>query len=55
MGISEARSKGLRSWIEKTLSDGAVQMEDFRAVLGRISFTLGVLDYFKPFVSPLFS
>ena len=55
LGISEARSKWLRSWIEKTLSDGAVQMEDFRAVLGRISFTLGVLDYLKPFVSPLFA
>ena len=55
VGISEARSKWLCNWIHGALEKGEVQMADFRAVVGRISFALGVLDYLKPFVSPLFS
>ena len=55
LGISAPRAAWLCSWIRRALKEGEVQMADFRAVLGRISFTLGVLDYLKPFVSPLFS
>ena len=55
LGISATRAEWLCSWIRRSLKEGEVQMSDFRAVLGRISFTLGVLDYLKPFVSPLFS
>ena len=55
LGISAPRAAWLCSWIRRALKEGEVQMADFRAVLARISFTLGVLDYLKPFVSPLFS
>ena len=55
VGISEARSKWLCRWIHDALEKGEAQMSDFRAVLGRISFALGVLDYLKPFILPLFS
>ena len=54
LGISESRSRWIVGWIREALEDGSVQVADFRAVLGRLSFTLGVLDYLKPFVSPLF-
>ena len=34
---------------------GVVDMADFKAVVGRLGFALGALDYLKPFVSPLYS
>ena len=55
VGISAARATWLQDWIRKTVEEGEIQVAEFRAVLGRISFTLGVLDYLKPFVAPLFS
>ena len=55
MGISESRADWLIRWMETTVKEGKVRTDDFRAVLGRLSFSLGVLDYLKPFVSPLFA
>ena len=55
VGISDTRAGWLVTWIDKTVREGRVSVEDFRAVLGRLSFSLGVLDYLKPFVSPLFA
>ena len=34
---------------------GAVEMADFRAVLGRLGFAVGALDNLKPFLSPLYA
>ena len=55
VGISVTRAAWMVGWIEETVKQGSTNMSDFKAVLGRLSFALGVLDYLKPFVSPLFS
>ena len=55
LGISESRAEWMQNWIRKTISEGTVDVNDLRAVLGRIGFMLGVLDYLKPFVIPLFA
>ena len=55
VGISADRAAWLTSWIRKSLAEGSVQVQDFVAVLGRLCFSLGVLDYLKPFVAPLFA
>ena len=33
----------------------ALDLADFAAVLGRLTFALGVLEYSRPFVAPLFA
>ena len=55
LGISEARASWIVKWAEKVISEGYVDMADFRAVLGRLCFTVGALDFLKPFLSPLFA
>ena len=55
LGISEERSKWLVGWVRKTIAEGTVEMSHFRAVLGRLSFMMGALDFVKPFVCPLFA
>ena len=34
--------------VSKTLKKGFVEMRDFHAVLGRLCFTVGALDYLRP-------
>ena len=55
LGVSESRARWICREDRGTLAEGYVDIRDFRAVLGRLSFTWGVLDYLKPFVSPPFS
>ena len=55
VGISGERARWLTEWMEKVVKEGMVSTEDFRAVLGRLSFSMGVLEYLKPFLSPLFA
>ena len=55
LGISESRSGWMVSWLRRTVGEGTVEMKDFRAVLGRMSFMLGALDFLKPFVCPLYA
>ena len=53
LGVSEGRSRWLTDWIFKTVEAGIVDVADFRAVLGRLTFALGALEYLRPFSSPL--
>ena len=55
IGISETRAAWIIGWIAKALKAGSVEMADFRAVLGRIGFAVGALDFLKPFLSPLYA
>jgi hypothetical protein len=36
-------------------STGTTDMQDFAAVLGRLCFAMGPLEYLRPFIAPLFS
>ena len=55
LGISESRSAWLIRWGDRVVSDGLVQMRDFAEGLGRLGFTAGVLEFYKPFLAPLYS
>ena len=55
LGISRCGEDWVIGWVEKTLVAGTVEMADFRAVLGRLGFAVGALDYLKPFLSPLYA
>ena len=55
LGISEKRAAWFRKWVDKALGEGKVSMRDFTAVLGRLCFVMGALEYLRPFVAPLFA
>ena len=55
LGISESRSAWLIRWGDRVVNEGLVQMRDFAEGLGRLGFTAGVLEYYKPFLAPLYS
>ena len=54
-GISVKRARWLSNWIKERLAEGFVEMNDFEAVLGRLCFALGPLEYLRPFVAPLYA
>ena len=55
VGISDGRAAWLCKWMNDGGRNGTADVADFRAVLGRLCFSLGVLEYLRPFVAPLFS
>ena len=55
LGISEARALWLIRWGERILSDRIVLVASMTEGLGRLSFATGVLEFYKPFLAPMFS
>ena len=55
IGISAERAAWLVRWMKGRLEEGKVDADDLRAVLGRLSFSMGVLEYAKPFLAPVFA
>ena len=53
LGISPKRASWLTNWMKGQAAAGRVEMSDFTAVLGRLSFSTGPLDFLKPFIAPL--
>jgi hypothetical protein len=55
IGISESRACWLYRWGDRVVKEGLVQMRDFAEGLGRLGFTAGVLEFYRPFLAPLYS
>ena len=55
LGISVRRAQWLAEWMAKQAAEGATDMADFVAVLGRLCFAMGPLEYLRPFIAPLFA
>ena len=55
LGISESRAGWIIQWGEKILSDGVVLIRQLAQGLGRLGFVAGVLEWYKPFLGPLYS
>ena len=55
LGISESRACWIIQWGEKILSDGVVLIRQLAQGLGRLGFVAGVLEWYKPFLGPLYS
>ena len=55
LGISESRTQWLIKWGKKILSDKLVLVAAMTEGLGRLSFTSGVLEFYKPFLAPMFA
>ena len=55
LGISEKRGRWLRNWAKKILSDRLVQISSMAEGLGRLCFVSGVVEYYRPFLAPMFA
>lgn len=55
VGLSESRAMWLAKWIQSTLSEGSVLIRAFGEALGRFGFASGALEYFRPFLGPLYA
>jgi hypothetical protein len=55
LGISVRRADWLAGWMNKQASEGFTDMADFTAVLGRLCFAMGPLEFLRPFIAPLFA
>ncbi len=55
LGVSERRALWAINWLERVERDGLVDIADFRAALGRLSFIAGAIEWEKPFLSPLYA
>ena len=55
LGLSVKRAAWLAGWMRTQVREGTVDMKDFTAVLGRLCFAMGPLEYLRPFISPLFA
>ena len=55
VGISLVRAQWLVCWVRRTLGEGAVEVDELVAVLGRFCFAMGPLDFLRPFLAPIFA
>ena len=55
LGISVRRAQWLAQWMARQTSAGSTDMADFTAVLGRLCFAMGPLEYLRHFIAPLFA
>lgn len=54
-GVSQRRATWLADWLLARVSEGKVDVRDFQAVLGRLCFAVGPLEYTRPFLAPLYA
>lgn len=55
LGVTERRAEWVRDWVDERLRSGTVDLADLAAVLGRLCFALGPLEYLRPFLAPLYA
>ena len=55
VGISEKRGLWLLKWAKRILSDRMVQISAMTEGLGRLCYVSGVVEYYRPFLSPMFA
>ena len=55
LGISLKRAEWLSEWMLKQVDAGRTDLADFTSVLGRLCFSMGPLEFLRPFIAPLFA
>ena len=54
-GVSLKRATWLSSWLRARVAEGRVDMRDLEAVLGRLCFAVGPLEFLRPFLAPIYA
>ena len=52
LGVSPKRATWLADWLEGQVKTGSTDLRDMAAVLGRMCFAMGPLEYTRPFIAP---
>ena len=55
LGVSARRAEWLSHWLRTHLELGYIDIKEFQAVLGRLCFAVGPLEYTRPFLAPLYA
>jgi hypothetical protein len=55
LGMTEKRLRWARDWMERTVANKVVQVEEFRSALGRLAFMMSAFTHLKPLLGPLYS
>ena len=55
LGVSQKRADWLVAWLRAKVEDGKVDIGDLEAVLGRLCFAMGPLEYLRPFLAPIYA
>ena len=54
-GLAESRAKWIQRWLKEKLEEGAVLVQEFREALGRLGFSAGAIETWRPFLGPLYA
>ena len=55
IGLSAARAKWLKDWLERAAQRGMSVVRELREALGRLGFAAGVLEWHRLFLAPLYA
>ena len=55
LGMTEKRLRWARDWLERTVANKVVRVEEFRSALGRLAFMMSAFTHLKPLLGPLYS
>ena len=53
LGMTEKRLRWARDWLERTIANKVVRVEEFRSALGRLAFMMSAFVHLKPLLGPL--
>jgi hypothetical protein len=53
--MTEKRLRWARDWLERTIANKVVRVEEFRSALGRLAFMMSAFVHLKPLLGPLYS
>ena len=45
----------MAEWLRARVKEGRADMQDLEAVLGRLCFAVGPLEYLRPFLAPVYA
>ncbi len=55
LGMSEKRTQWIIKWLEDAIKAKSILVRSLVEALGRLGFAAGVLEYHRPFLSPIYS
>ena len=55
LGISEKRAAWLVDWLTSKVTEEVVDLADLSAVVGRLGFATGPLEFVRPFLAPVYA
>ena len=55
LGMPPKRAAWMRDWLGVRMRDGWVDLPDLEAVLGRLCFALGPLEFARPLLAPIYA